>query len=134
MYGISINTDKNKLNLAFIHGFISNAYWAKGRTMEAMKTCIDNSLNFGIYLDAQQIGYARLVTDYAQFAYIMDIFIGEKYRGMGHSKALMKYIMEFEALKNVKVWRLATSDAHGLYQQFGFTELADPHHFMEKIY
>jgi len=131
MNDIEINTDKNKLDLHFINEFISNSYWAKDRTIETMQTCIDNSLNFGVYLQDRQIGYARIVTDYGQFAYLMDLFIEEKHRGKGYSKKLMKYIMEFDKLKNVKVWRLATSDAHGLYKKFGFNALAKPEKLME---
>ncbi len=131
MNGIEINTDKKQLDINFTNGFISNSYWAKGRTIETMQTCIDNSLNFGVYLQDRQIGFARVVTDFGQFAYIMDLFIGEKHRGKGFSKELMKYIMEFDKLKNVKVWRLATSDAHDLYKKFGFNSLAKPENLME---
>ncbi len=131
MNELEINTDKNRLDIIYVNEFISNSYWAKGRELEAMQTCIDNSLNFGVYLDGKQIGYARIVTDYVQFAYIMDLFIGENYRRKGYSKELMKYIMEFEKLKNIKVWRLATSDAHELYKKFGFKALANPEKLME---
>jgi GNAT superfamily N-acetyltransferase len=133
MENIYISTDKSKLDITFIHNFISNSYWANGRSLAAMQTCINNSLNFGIYLDEKQVGYARLVSDYGQFAYIMDVFVDENYRGKGYSKMLMKYILEFELLKNVKVWRLATNDAHGLYEQFGFKPLAHPQFLMEKF-
>ncbi|ASS49119.1 MAG: GNAT family N-acetyltransferase [Candidatus Fluviicola riflensis] len=133
MNGLEINTDKNRLDLHFIHGFISNSYWGKDRTIDAMQMCIDNSLNFGVYLSDKQIGYARVVTDYAQFAYIMDVFIDENHRDKGYSVALMKFIMECEALKNIKVWRLATADAHGLYKKFGFEALEKPENLMELI-
>ena len=133
MKELRINTDKNQLDVNFITDFISNSYWGKGRTKEMMQVCIDNSLNFGIYSNDRQIGYARVVTDFAQFAYIMDVFIHENYRGMGNSKKLMAFIMEFEQLKNIKVWRLATLDAHNLYKQFGFTSLEKPENFMEFV-
>lgn len=129
--GIEINTKKDRLDIDFIHEYITNSYWAKGRTISTMKTCIENSLNFGIYLKNKQIGYGRLVTDYAQFAYIMDLFIDPKYRGRGYSKQLMKYIMELNGLSDVKVWRLATMDAHGLYEQFGFRQIENPEKLME---
>jgi GNAT superfamily N-acetyltransferase len=131
--GIEIDTDKNRLNVSFIHTFISNSYWAAGRSIENVKTGIDHSLNFGVYLDGKQIGYARLVTDYIQFAYLMDVFIEEQHRGKGYSKQLMKYILELEALSAVKVWRLATTDAQGLYAQFGFRPLAHPEKQMELV-
>ena len=131
MEHLIITYDKNKLDLEFITAFISNSYWAKDRTLKEMQTCVDNSLNFGVFLDEKQIGYARVVTDYFQFAYLMDVFIDEKYRGLGYSKKLMEHILECEPLKAVKVWRLATADAHNLYKQFGFTELSKPENMME---
>lgn len=130
---IEISTDKNRLDINFINEFISNSYWAKDRTIETMQTCIDNSLNFGVYLNNQQIGFARVVTDFGQLAYIMDLFIEENYRGKGYSKKLMKFILEFDKLKNIKVWRLATRDAHGLYTKFGFNKIAKPENLMELI-
>ncbi|MBK8143887.1 MAG: GNAT family N-acetyltransferase [Bacteroidetes bacterium] len=133
MNEIEINTNKNQLDIYFINEFISNSYWAKSRTIETMQTCIDNSLNFGVYLQDRQIGFARVVSDFAQFAYIMDLFIQENYRGKGYSKKLMTYIMECDKLKNVTVWRLATTDAHGLYKQFGFDAIAKPEKLMELI-
>jgi GNAT superfamily N-acetyltransferase len=133
MKEIEIDTDRNRLDLKFIHEFISSSYWAKGRTFQAMQTCIDNSLNFGVYLRGRQIGFARLVTDFAQFAYIMDLFIDEKHRGNGYSKELMSYIMGLEELKGIMIWRLATRDAHALYRQFGFHALEKPENLMELI-
>jgi N-acetylglutamate synthase-like GNAT family acetyltransferase len=130
---VEIDTAKDRLDINFIHQFISNTYWAKGRTIETMKTCIDNSLNFGVYLENKQIGFGRLVTDFGQFAYIMDIFIHPDYRGNGYSKQLMQYIVNLPELRNVKIWRLATSDAHGLYKQFGFKQLNKPDTLMELI-
>jgi GNAT superfamily N-acetyltransferase len=131
MNDVEIKTDKNLLDINFITEFISNSYWARGRTIETMQICLDNSLNFGVYLQNRQIGFARIVTDYAQFAYIMDVFIQENYRGKGYSKKLMTYILEFDKLQNIKVWRLATSDAHGLYEQFGFHTVTKPENLME---
>ena len=131
MEDLIITSDKNRLDIAYITDFIAQTYWAKDRTMENMRTCIENSLNFGVFLAGKQIGYARVVTDYFQFAYLMDVFIDEKYRGKGYSKMLMKHILEYEPLKHIKMWRLATQDAHGLYKQFGFTELSKPENMME---
>lgn len=128
---IEIDMKKDRLDINFIHKFISNSYWAKGRTIETMQTCIDNSLNFGVYLKNKQIGYGRLVTDFGQFAYIMDILIDPDYRGNGYSKQLMNYIMNLKELNGVKVWRLATRDAQGLYEQFGFRQIEKPENLME---
>ncbi|WP_430405452.1 GNAT family N-acetyltransferase [Fluviicola sp.] len=131
MENLIITSDKHQLDIEYITRFIAQTYWAKDRSLETMQTCVDNSLNFGVFLNGKQIGYARVVTDYAQFAYLLDVFIDEKHQGLGYSKILMKYILENELLKNVKVWRLATSDAQELYRKFGFTELAKPENMME---
>ena len=130
---IEISTDKSKLDIDYINSFLSKTYWAEKRTVETMKTLINNSLNFGVYLNNNQIGYARIVTDYAQFAYLMDVFISVEHQKKGYSKELIKFIMELEELKNVKVWRLATSDAHFLYEKFGFKILKKPENLMELI-
>jgi GNAT superfamily N-acetyltransferase len=128
---IVIDTNKTRLNIEFITSFIAETYWAKGRSISNMQTCIDNSLNFGVYMGDEQIGYARLVTDYIQFAYLMDVFIAQEHRGKGYSKILMAYIMQYPLVKDVKIWRLATNDAHQLYAQFGFKHLANPENMME---
>ncbi len=128
-----ISTDPDLLNLSFVTGFLSNSYWAKDRTEETMQTLIDHSINFGIYLDHKQIGYARVVSDRAQFAYLMDVFITDEYRGKGYSKQLMEFMLHCDELKHVPIWRLATSDAHSLYAQFGFMPLAHPEKMMELI-
>jgi len=133
MNEIEITTDKNRLNLLFIHTFISNSYWGKDRTIEAMQMCINHSLNFGVYTEDKQIGYARVVTDYAQFAYIMELFIDEAYRRRGYSKKFIQYLLDYEALRRVRVWRLATTDAHDLYKKFGFKVLENPEKLMEMI-
>ncbi len=128
---IEISTDKNLLDIDFIHSFITESYWANGRSLSAMKICIDNSLNFGVYLQNTQVGYGRIVTDYVQFAYLMDLFIDSRHRGKGYALELVNYILNYPKLSNVKVWRLATSDAHGLYNKFGFTPLEKPENMME---
>lgn len=130
---IEIITEKEKLDINFILEFISNSYWGKGRTLKEMQTCIDNSLNFGLFINKKQVGYGRVVTDYSQFAYIMDIFIDINFRGNGYSKILIKNILEFKSVRKVKVWRLATADTHNLYKQFGFNRIKHPEKFMELI-
>lgn len=133
MSDLEIDSNAQRLDLDMIQAFISTAYWAKGRTPETMKTCIDHSLNYGLYLHNRQIGYARVVTDYGQFAYLMDVFILEDFRGRGYSKKLMSHIMNDEKLAEFKVWRLATNDAHELYKHFGFAALAHPENLMELV-
>lgn len=130
---ITVSTDKNKLDIPFIQQFLKDIYWAAGRTMEEVQTSINHSFCFGIYLDDKQIGFARVITDYVVFAYLMDVFIDEKHRGKGYSSILIRNMMEEPKLKEVKIWRLATADAHFLYKKFGFNELANPEKLMEKI-
>ncbi|MFL9831195.1 GNAT family N-acetyltransferase [Flavobacterium sp. ST-87] len=130
---ITVCTDKNKLDIPFIHDFLKDIYWAAGRTIEEVQTTIEHSFCFGIYLDDQQIGFARVITDYVVFAYLMDVFIDEKHRGNGYSSLLIDAMMNEPELQNIKIWRLATTDAHFLYEKFGFKLLAHPEKLMEKI-
>jgi GNAT superfamily N-acetyltransferase len=130
---ITVSTDKNKLDVPFIQQFLKDIYWAAGRTIEVVQTTIDHSFCFGIYLDEKQIGFARVITDYIVFAYVMDVFITEEHRGKGYSSILVDAMMKEPQLKQVQVWRLATADAHYLYEKFGFSPLAKPERMMEKI-
>ena len=130
---IVVSTDKSKLHVPFIQNFLKDIYWAAGRTIEEVQTTIDASFCFGIYLDEEQIGFARVVTDYLVFAYLMDVFITEKHQGNGYSSILINAMMTEPQLQQIKIWRLATSDAHFLYEKFGFTALAHPEKMMEKI-
>lgn len=130
---LTITTDKSKLDVPFIQNFLKDIYWAAGRTLEEVQRTIDASFCFGLFLDGKQIGFARVVTDYVVFAYLMDVFIDEAYRGKGYSSELIKAMMEEPQLQEVKIWRLATTDAHFLYEKFGFKPLAHPEKMMEKI-
>jgi GNAT superfamily N-acetyltransferase len=130
---ITVSTDKNKLDVPFIQYFLKDIYWAAGRTMEEVQITIDSSFCFGIFLDDKQIGFARVITDYVVFAYVMDVFITEEHRGKGYSSVLIERMMNEAALKDVKIWRLATTDAHFLYSKFGFTALKSPEKMMEKV-
>jgi GNAT superfamily N-acetyltransferase len=130
---ITVTTDKNKLDVPFIQHFLKDIYWAAGRTIEEVQTTIDNSFCFGIFLDDKQIGFARVITDYVVFAYVMDVFITEEHRGKGYSSILIERMINEPALKDVKIWRLATTDAHFLYNKFGFTALKSPEKMMEKV-
>jgi len=130
---ITISTDKSKLNVLFIQNFLKDIYWAAGRTMNEVQTTIDSSVCFGIYLNDVQIGFARVITDYVVFAYVMDVFITEEHRGNGYSSVLIDAMINEPALNEVKIWRLATSDAQFLYEKFGFKALAHPEKMMEKI-
>lgn len=130
---ITVSTDKEKLNVPFIQHFLKDIYWAAGRTIDEVQKTIDSSICFGIYLGDEQVGFARVITDYVVFAYVMDVFVAEEHRGKGYSSILIKSMMEEPSLKEVKIWRLATRDAHFLYEKFGFKELAYPERMMEKI-
>ena len=130
---ISVSKDKSKLDVPFIQNFLKDIYWAAGRTMEEVQRTIDASVCFGIYLDGKQIGFARVITDYIVFAYLMDVFISEEFRGNGYSSLLIENMMTDPELQEVKIWRLATTDAHFLYEKFGFTPLAHPEKMMEKV-
>lgn len=126
-----ISTDPKKLQLNIIHGFLASSYWAKNIPIEIAKKSIDNSFCFGVYKDGNQIGFARLVTDFATFAYLADVFILEDHRGKGLSKWLMKILLEFPELQGLRTWMLKTWDAHGLYEQFGFENPKYPKRIME---
>jgi len=130
---ITVSTDKSKLDIPFIQSFLKDVYWAAGRTIEEVQTTIDSSFCFGIYIDDNQIGFCRVITDYVVFAYVMDVFIDENYRGKGYSSILINALMTEPKLQQIKIWRLATSDAHFLYEKFGFNSLAHPEKMMEKV-
>ena len=133
MKRITVSTDKSKIDITFIKQLLKDIYWAAGRTIAEVQTTIAHSFCFGIYLGDKQIGFARVITDYVVFAYVMDVFITEEYRGKGYSSLLIDNMMNEPQLKNIQIWRLATTDAHFLYRKFGFKELAHPEKLMEKI-
>ena len=130
---IQVSTDQRKLDITLIHEFLTTSYWAKGRTIEEVKKSIDNTLCFGIYLDNEQVGFARVLTDKVVFAYLMDVFIIEKHRGKGYSKILLGEILNHPELSEIKKWFLGTRDAHDLYRQFQFVEIPTPERYMERI-
>jgi GNAT superfamily N-acetyltransferase len=128
------STDKSKLDLTMIEDFLSNrSYWAKGRSRQKIATSITNSMCFGVYTEAgQQVAFARVLSDYAVFAWIMDVFVLEEFRGKGLGKMLMDAIVNHPELQDLERWGLGTKDAHGLYEQFGFMRLKNPETKMEK--
>lgn len=127
-----ISTNKQKLQINIIHGFLKNAYWSPGIAREVVQRAIDNSLCFGVYKDKKQVGFARVVSDCTKFAYLADVFVLDDYRKQGLGKWLMDCILKHPELKTITRFMLATADAHGLYRQFGFTELSDPERLMER--
>ena len=130
----TLSTDDTRLDVALIHSFLSErAYWAKGRTRAAIERSIANSLAFGVYRADRQVGFARVITDYATFAYLADVFILEEERGRGLGKLLLATIVQHPELQGLRHWLLATQDAHGLYRQYGFSELKQPDLWLERF-
>ena len=128
-----ISTDKNKIDLNYVHGFLSRSYWSPGVLMETVKKAAENSLCFGIYNNDKgnrQIGYARVITDKATFAYLADVFIDENYRGKGLGKWLIEMIIAHPELQNLRRIILTTKDAHKLYEQCGFTSITNAERYM----
>jgi GNAT superfamily N-acetyltransferase len=138
-----ISTDKSKLDIQFIQNYLSTeSYWAKNIPVETVKKSIDGSCCFGLYVNestsaviqtlpaGKQVGFARVVTDYATFGYLADVFVIEKFRGKGLAKWLMEEIMDHADLQGLRRWMLATKDAHGLYVKFGFLPLDKPERIM----
>jgi len=129
----TVSTDRNRLQLDVIHKYLSEeSYWATERTREQTERAIKNSLPFGAYKGENLIGFARVVTDYATFAYLGDVFILPKFQSGGLGKFLMKTIVEHPELQDFRRWILATKDAHTLYEKFGFSALRHPARWMEK--
>jgi GNAT superfamily N-acetyltransferase len=129
----TISTDRSKLNISIIHNYISNeSYWGKSRSLEVVKKSIENSLPFGVYYKNEMIGFARVLTDFATFAWVADVFILTKHRSKGLSKWLMGTILSHPELQGFRRSVLATKDAHELYRRFGFRELNKPERWMER--
>jgi GNAT superfamily N-acetyltransferase len=126
-----ISTDKNKMDIDFIHSFLTRSYWAEGITKEIISRSIEGSLCFGVFNMEKQVGFARMVTDEATFDYLADVFIDNDHRGKGLSKWLMEVILSYPGLQGLRRILLATRDAHGLYAQFGFTPLNNPDRWMQ---
>ena len=124
---VYISTDKALLDINFIHQYIGKmSYWGAERTMEQTKKTIENSFCFGMYLKTNvQIGFARVVTDYVFFGYLMDVIIDNKYQGKGLGKALMEFILDHKAIKDLQTLALKTKDAHSLYDRYGFKKVGD---------
>ncbi len=117
-----IDTDPSKLNVEFIHNYLSHSYWAKDRTKETVQKSINGSLNFGLYHNEQQIGFARVITDGIIMAYIMDVFVSPEFQGQGTGTWFMSSLLKFEAFRDVRKWILVTKDAEEFYRRFGFNE------------
>lgn len=128
----TVTCDPRKQDFDVIHRFLSGSYWAKGIPQETLRRSLANSLCFAVLHGDRQIGFARVISDRATIAYLGDVFILPEYRGKGLSKWLMECVTSHPELQGLRRWMLATSDAHGLYEQFGFTPLKKPENFMER--
>jgi GNAT superfamily N-acetyltransferase len=131
--GYTITTDARHFDLACIHGYLTQSYWAEGIPLEVVRRSIEHSLCFGIFHGEDQVGFARIISDYATYAYLADVFVLEEYRGKGLSKWLMECIVAHPDLQGLRRWMLATRDAHKLYEKYGFTPLAKPERYMERL-
>ena len=128
-----INTDRKKLDIGMIHQFLDQrSYWATGRSRKTIERSIRNSVNFGIYKGSKQVGFGRVITDFATFAWVADVFVLEEERGKSLSKWLLEVMLAHPKLQKFRRWVLATKDAHELYRRFGFTELKKPERWMER--
>jgi GNAT superfamily N-acetyltransferase len=133
--GYEVSTDGARLDRAYIHAFLTTSYWSPGIPRDVVDKAIDNSLNFGVYADSgQQVGYARVVSDFATYAYLADVFIDAGHRGEGLGKHLIAAVVAHPQLQGLRRFALATADAHGLYQQFGWAPPVRPeaHMFIER--
>jgi len=127
-----VSTDPSRLDLDVIHGFLTNCYWAKGIPRNVVERSVEHSLCFGIYdTSGAQIGFARVISDFATVAYLGDVFVLGSHRGRGLSEWMMECIMQHPSLQGLRRWILLTRDAHGLYAKFGFLPLETPDRFME---
>ena len=127
-----VDTDPARLDLELVREFLAGSYWARGIPFAVVRRSVDNSLCFGLYAGERQIGFARVITDRATFAYLADVFVVESHRGRGLGKRLMDAIVAHPELQGLRRWMLATRDAHALYARYGFTPLPAPESFMQR--
>jgi GNAT superfamily N-acetyltransferase len=129
----TVSTDPSRLDLDVIHNFLTNCYWAKGVPREVVARSIEHALCFGVYDgNGAQIGFARVISDFATIAYVGDVFVLDTHRGRGLGKWLMECITQHPALQGLRRWILTTRDAHALYAQVGFTPVKFPERYMER--
>jgi GNAT superfamily N-acetyltransferase len=129
---ILVTTDPARLDLATIHEFLSGSYWAKGIPREVVERSIRHSICFGAFDGGRQVGFARVISDHATFAYVADVFVVDSHRGRGIGKRIMACVTSHPELQNLRLWTLFTRDAHGLYRQHGFQEARYPDRLMER--
>lgn len=131
--GFLFSTDRARVNVSYVHDYLSRqSYWAQNIPLEMVQQSVDNSLVFGIYDGARQVGFARVVTDYTTFAYLADVFVDEAYRGRKLSQHLLHFIDRLDGLKQLRRWMLVTRDAQTLYAKVGYTPLSNVERYMER--
>ena len=129
---VEISTDPSRIDIPLVYRFLTSSYWAKGIPETTVRRSIEGSLCFGVYRGSRQVGFARVISDYATFAYLADVFMLEEFRGRGLAVWLMQCIVDHPALQGLRRWSLVTRDAHELYRKFGFRELSAPGRWMER--
>jgi GNAT superfamily N-acetyltransferase len=129
----TVSTDPRRLDLKVVYGFLRSSYWAKGRPRRAIKKSIENSFCFAVYQGEEQVAFARVITDFAVFAYLADVFVVSKHQGRGVAQKMLGAILTHPRLRKIPVFQLATRDAHQLYAKFGFKPLAEPERQMKRI-
>ena len=127
-----VSTDGSRLDLDAVHNYLKRSYWAEGVPFDVVRRSVENSLVFGMYRAAEQVGFARVVTDHATFAYLADVFVLEEHRGQDLGKWLVESVLSHPELQGLRRWMLATRDAHGLYRKYAFAALDNPEIFMER--
>lgn len=130
-----VSTDQSRLDIPMIYRFLSEqSSWAVGIARPLVERAIENSLCFGAYLDGRQVGFARVITDFATYAHLVDVFVVPEYRGHGYGKQLVAAVLRHPSLQRLRRFTLATADAHSLYQRFGFTTPRQPESLMERYF
>lgn len=130
----TISTDRARLDIKAVHEFLSTAsYWARGRSFETVARAVENSLPFGLYDGERLIGFARVVTDHATFAWLADVYVLEEFRGEGLGKFLVETVLAYPDFGTLRRWLLGTRDAHGLYRHFGFKDIEEPRFYMHRV-
>ena len=131
--GYEISDDKDRLDLDVIHAFLVQSYWSTGIPRGVVERAIEGALCFGIYRSGRQVGFARVITDCATFAYLADVFVLEGHRGKGLAREMLRVVFAQPQLQGLRRFMLATRDAHRLYQEFGFSALSKPDRIMERL-
>jgi len=129
--GFTISTDPERIDRDLVHAFLADSYWAGGIPRGVVDRAIEGALCFGVYADSGQVGFARVISDFATFAYVADVFIVASHRGRGLAQWLMQAILAHPRLQGLRRWMLVTRDAHGLYRKVGFRDLAHPERILE---